>query len=607
MRLTPRFTPRSVAFLCISFFFLLATAHAGILKSNKVQLLCHRTANRDLPENTLESLAFAAHMGCDIVEVDVRRTLDGQLVLNHDGFLDRFTDTTGEVETTDLRELDRMDFGAWMGERFRGFHIAHFDDALRLARELNIGLYLDIKTKGIGPEVLEGLAREGMTKRVIFGGEWDDIRQLDPGANEDPTGGVQPGFTRDDVAKLHAQHKIVIASFILNGHEFDLDGMKQAVADGVDGIMVDSPRLGGEAVGRPVEEKIARLTREAETGVTAQRVHAIRELSYLVGLPLEPEFLHLLQDPDAAVSHEAGLALIMSRPQPGLADLKDAMHSAHDDARANAAWVMGSASAAPDAAPDQDQCAALLRPLLSDASTTVVTQALVALARCPLDPAHVPSDRLVQLLTGEVPVLRGLAAVVLAKNYPDIAAREIPKQLDREVTATDAYNVDWTARGRPMPTQEHIDWSIAHYRAQMKEVQALAMLPDAAAIPPLAEQAFRPGHDYSMAPIEAAGFRLWDHLAADPKPALDALRAQDTGEADWAEWTLVKAGPGVLPAVRAALPASQGDLRRRLIQILTWQADEQALPLLRSIEKTDEADRELIPWAISTIEAFHVP
>ena len=40
------------------------------------QLLCHRTANRDVPENTLESLEQAALLGCNVVEIDLRRTLD---------------------------------------------------------------------------------------------------------------------------------------------------------------------------------------------------------------------------------------------------------------------------------------------------------------------------------------------------------------------------------------------------------------------------------------------------------------------------------------------------------------------------------------------------
>ncbi len=69
----------------------LSTAHAADLRPGHAQLLCHRTANEDVPENTLESLEEAALLGCDVVEIDVRRTMDGKLVLNHDGVLERLT------------------------------------------------------------------------------------------------------------------------------------------------------------------------------------------------------------------------------------------------------------------------------------------------------------------------------------------------------------------------------------------------------------------------------------------------------------------------------------------------------------------------------------
>lgn len=598
---TPRRSP-AAPLLCL-LLFLLPAAHAGILRADHVLLLCHRTANRDLPENTLAALALAARMGCDIVEVDVRRTADGVLVLNHDGFLDRFTDTTGDVEDTDLRELDRMDFGAWMGERFRGMPIAHLDDALRLARELGIGLDLDIKTKGIGRQVLAVLADEGMTHHVIFGGEWDDIRRLDPAANLDPSAGLQPGVTQQDVQALHAQHKIVIANFILNGHEFDLDSMKQAVANGVDGIMVDYPRLGAEAVGRPVEKKIAELTQRAESGPMEQRVQAIRALSGFVGFPLQPLFLRWLSSGDEKISHEAALALVTGRPPPPLSALEPALHSALPAARSNAAWAVGALERdAPDA-----RCASLLAPLLQDANTEVLQQALVGLARCPLAPHDVPALPLQALLTGGIPVLRGLAAVALAKHHPAIAEHAVPAQLEKEETYSDAVNAAWTARGRPPLSQPEIDKAVAIYRAQMKELQAIALLPGKEALPALSAQAFRPGHDYSVMPILVAGFRLWDRLADDPAPALAALASPDRAEADWAEWALVKAGPQVLPALRQALPTSQGDRQRRLVEILAWQADREALPLLRTMEKSHTPDQELIRWAIATIEALNPP
>jgi glycerophosphoryl diester phosphodiesterase/HEAT repeat protein len=592
---------RASLVLACAFLSILSVAHAGILRQNRVLLLCHRTANRDLPENSLQSLAFAARMGCDIVEVDVRQTLDGDLVLNHDGLLDRFTDATGDVETTDERELDLMDFGVWMGARFKGTHIAHFDEALRLARDLNIGLYLDIKTKGIGQKVLAALAREGMTDRVIFGGEWDDIQRLDPDANADLSEGVQPGFTRDFVQSLHAQNKIVIANFILNGHEFDLDGMKQAIAAGADGIMVDYPRLGAEAVGRPIERKIAELVSVAESGTTDQRARAIRDLSGFVGLPLQPQFLRWLSDEDVRVSHEAALALVLSTPPPRISSLESAARSSAATARRNAAWAVGHLAGK---ATDGKLCAPFLASLLNDPDGDVLKEALTGLAACPRDPRHVPQRRLKEILFGDAPVFRGLAAVALATHHPDVARGLVPAQLEREEEISDAVNAAWTARGRPKLTQPEIDKAVELYRAQMKELHAIALLPGRPAQNALQSQAFRPGHDYSMMPILVAGFQLWDRLAANPASAIAALNSQDRAEADWAEWALVKAGPAALPAVRNALKGSEGEVRRRLIDILGWQADEDALTPLRGMSDVDPNDREHIEKAIQNIESF---
>src|SRR5271168_4637937 len=120
----------------------ISSSHAGILQRGKVQMFCHRTANSDMPENTLESLALAGRLGCNLVELDIRRTLDGQLVLNHDGILDRLTTGTGTVEQTTSDELELLDAGAWMGQRFTNMRIPSFDEALEVAREQGIELYL---------------------------------------------------------------------------------------------------------------------------------------------------------------------------------------------------------------------------------------------------------------------------------------------------------------------------------------------------------------------------------------------------------------------------------------------------------------------------------
>ena len=253
---------------------------------------------------------------------------------------------------------------------------------------------------------------------------------------------------------------------------------------------------------------------------------------------------------------------------------------------------------------DGARCATLLARLLHDGSREVLKQTLVGLSRCQSDAQDVPASDLETLMMGNVPVLRGLAAVALAKHHPEIAEHAVPALLEQEEKRSDTLNAEWTARGRPKLSPEEIGRAVEVYRAQMKELQAVELLPDKAALPSLAAQAFRQGHDYSMAPILVAGFQLWDRIAADPKPALEALGSQDAAEADWAEWTLIEAGPKVLPAIRHAIPSSCGDLRRRLIEILGRQADTEAFSLLQSMEKTDQSDRDSIRRAITSIQVF---
>jgi len=94
----------SIRFILLAAMFVSLT-RAGILTRGSARMICHRTANSEqrtanteMPENTLDSLDLAARLGCGVVEIDLRMTLDGEIVLNHDGFLERLTDGMGEAD-----------------------------------------------------------------------------------------------------------------------------------------------------------------------------------------------------------------------------------------------------------------------------------------------------------------------------------------------------------------------------------------------------------------------------------------------------------------------------------------------------------------------------
>lgn len=52
-----------------------------------VRVIAHRGASAAAPENTVEAFRLAAEMGADWVELDVRRTADGAMVVHHDPHL----------------------------------------------------------------------------------------------------------------------------------------------------------------------------------------------------------------------------------------------------------------------------------------------------------------------------------------------------------------------------------------------------------------------------------------------------------------------------------------------------------------------------------------
>jgi glycerophosphoryl diester phosphodiesterase len=54
------------------------------MSPNRPRIVAHRGASKAARENTLEAFRLARQLGADMVELDVRRTLDDQLVVHHD-------------------------------------------------------------------------------------------------------------------------------------------------------------------------------------------------------------------------------------------------------------------------------------------------------------------------------------------------------------------------------------------------------------------------------------------------------------------------------------------------------------------------------------------
>jgi glycerophosphoryl diester phosphodiesterase len=71
-------------------------------------LMAHRGSSNELPENTLVAFQRALDQGADVLECDIRFTRDNEIILMHDGALDRTTNGTGTVSQMTLSEIKKF-------------------------------------------------------------------------------------------------------------------------------------------------------------------------------------------------------------------------------------------------------------------------------------------------------------------------------------------------------------------------------------------------------------------------------------------------------------------------------------------------------------------
>jgi len=122
--------------------------------------IAHRGASAYEPENTLRSFERAIELNADMIELDVRYSLDRHLVVVHDQKVDRTTDGTGPVALKTLLELKELDAG-------KGEQIPILEEVL----ELGIGrtkFVIELKENGVEHEVAELINKYNLLDDVFI-------------------------------------------------------------------------------------------------------------------------------------------------------------------------------------------------------------------------------------------------------------------------------------------------------------------------------------------------------------------------------------------------------------------------------------------------------
>jgi glycerophosphoryl diester phosphodiesterase len=120
-----------------------------------VEIIAHRGASFDAPENTLASVELAWQQGAEAVEVDVHLSRDGEIVVIHDSNTRKLAGVNRKVARQTLAELRALDVGRRKGRAWVGERIPTLEEVLAVVPR-NKRLFIEIKC---GPEIAPELGR----------------------------------------------------------------------------------------------------------------------------------------------------------------------------------------------------------------------------------------------------------------------------------------------------------------------------------------------------------------------------------------------------------------------------------------------------------------
>ena len=124
-------------------------------------IIGHRGAAGYEPENTIKSILKGIECGASAIEVDVRRTKDGIMVLMHDETVDRTTNGEGKVSELTLAEIKCLDAG-------KGERVPTLFEVFELLKERNVILLVELKEIGYEEEVVSMVKDFNMLDRVYI-------------------------------------------------------------------------------------------------------------------------------------------------------------------------------------------------------------------------------------------------------------------------------------------------------------------------------------------------------------------------------------------------------------------------------------------------------
>jgi glycerophosphoryl diester phosphodiesterase len=255
-------------------------ASAAPASQPDVDVVAHRGSSGAAPENTLAAVELAITHRADVVENDIQRTADGELVIMHDTTLARTTDveqvfpdrSPWNVRDFTLAEIKQLDAGSWFAAGYAGERVPTLEEWVRAVGR-HAGMLLEVKEPRLYPGIEADVDKELRSLPVFgwalrndkvvvqsFDHQW--LRAYDQLAVDVPVGllfaGGPPSETQlADAATWADQANPALGDMTeatvdqihshgLETHVWTVNGgqdMRRAIDWGVDGIITNYPQV----------------------------------------------------------------------------------------------------------------------------------------------------------------------------------------------------------------------------------------------------------------------------------------------------------------------------------------------------------------------------
>ena len=142
-----------LAFLCSRFFAGLVLA---CVSASAVEIIAHRGASGDAPENSLRAMKLAWEQNADAIELDLWLSKDGKLIVFHDADTKRIAGIDRKISDYTLEEAAQLDVGKWKDPKFTGEMLPSLESILATV-PTNKKAVIELKS---GKEVVPGFVPE---------------------------------------------------------------------------------------------------------------------------------------------------------------------------------------------------------------------------------------------------------------------------------------------------------------------------------------------------------------------------------------------------------------------------------------------------------------